>query len=295
MDVPNQMQVRKKKKLRKKIEPFLYLLPALLFFVGFTYYPFAKTIFNSFFLVNSMGEIREFVGLENYISVLTNSAFLQTIKNTLIYVVISSPVAIFIALLLAMIANKKTKMSPLYETLYAITMAVSMSVAAMIFQLMYNPTIGVLNYVLGTHFNWLNDKKIAMIAISLIAVWMNIGYNFLFLLSAIRGLSPELLESADIDGANMVQRTWKIILPIISPTVFYLICNSLAKNMMMSGLVLILTQGGPQGSTETMISFMYKQSVNNLNYNDAYAAAVIAFILAFHLKRKECIIPNEII
>lgn len=279
MDVPNQMQVRKKKKLRKKIEPFLYLLPALLFFVGFTYYPFAKTIFNSFFLVNSMGEIREFVGLENYISVLTNSAFLQTIKNTLIYVVISSPVAIFIALLLAMIANKKTKMSPLYETLYAITMAVSMSVAAMIFQLMYNPTIGVLNYVLGTHFNWLNDKKIAMIAISLIAVWMNIGYNFLFLLSAIRGLSPELLESADIDGANMVQRTWKIILPIISPTVFYLICNSLAKNMMMSGLVLILTQGGPQESTETMISFMYKQSVNNLNYNDAYAAAVIAFIL----------------
>ena len=259
MDVPNQMQVRKKKKLRKKIEPFLYLLPALLFFVGFTYYPFAKTIFNSFFLVNSMGEIREFVGLENYISVLTNSAFLQTIKNTLIYVVISSPVAIFIALLLAMIANKKTKMSPLYETLYAITMAVSMSVAAMIFQLMYNPTIGVLNYVLGTHFNWLNDKKIAMIAISLIAVWMNIGYNFLFLLSAIRGLSPELLESADIDGANMVQRTWKIILPIISPTVFYLICNSLAKNMMMSGLVLILTQGGPQGSTDTMISFMYKQ------------------------------------
>ena len=151
MDVPNQMQVRKKKKLRKKIEPFLYLLPALLFFVGFTYYPFAKTIFNSFFLVNSMGEIREFVGLENYISVLTNSAFLQTIKNTLIYVVISSPVAIFIALLLAMIANKKTKMSPLYETLYAITMAVSMSVAAMIFQLMYNPTIGEIQ---DTVYNW---------------------------------------------------------------------------------------------------------------------------------------------
>lgn len=81
MDVPNQMQVRKKKKLRKKIEPFLYLLPALLFFVGFTYYPFAKTIFNSFFLVNSMGEIREFVGLENYISVLTNSAFFADNKK----------------------------------------------------------------------------------------------------------------------------------------------------------------------------------------------------------------------
>lgn len=275
----NAVAVQRKKKVGKKIEPFLYLLPAIVFFIGFTYYPFFKTVFSSFFLVNSMGEAREFVGLENYIHILTNPAFLQSIKNTIIYSLISSPVAIFIALMLAMVANKKTKMSPLYETMYMITMAVSMSVAAMIFQLMYNPTIGVLNHLLGTHFNWLNDKKIAMIALSLIAVWMNIGYNFLFILSAVRGISADVLESAEIDGANMFQRTFKVIVPIISPTVFYLICNSLAKNMMMSGLVLVLTQGGPQGSTETMISFMYKQSVNNLNYNDAYAAAVIAFIL----------------
>lgn len=271
--------VKKKKKFSKRIEPFLYLLPAIIFFVGFTYYPFIKTIFSSFFLVNSMGEIREFVGLENYIYVLTNSAFLQSVKNTIIYALISSPVAILIALFLAMVANKKTKMSPVYETMYMITMAVSMSVAAMIFQLMYNPSIGVLNYILGTKFNWLNDKKIAMVALSFIAVWINIGYNFLFILSAIRSIPADLIESTEIDGANMFQRTFKVIVPLISPTVFYLICNSLAKNMMMSGLVLMLTQGGPQGSTETMISYMYKQSVNNLNYNDAYAAAVIAFIL----------------
>lgn len=270
---------KKKKRLGKRIEPFLYLIPAFIFFIGFTYYPFIKTVFSSFFMVDSMGKIKEFVGLENFINVLTNPAFLQSIKNTLIYVVLSSPLAIFIALVLAMIANRKKKLSPVYEMLFAITMAVSMSVAAMIFQLMYNPTIGILNYLLGTDINWLNDKKISMVAVSLIAVWMNIGYNFLFLLSAVRGISADLLESADIDGANIFQRTFKIIVPIISPTVFYLICNSLAKNMMMSGLVLILTQGGPQGSTETMISFMYKQSVNNLNYNDAYAAAIIAFII----------------
>lgn len=270
---------KKKKKLTRYIEPFLYLVPAFIFFIGFTYYPFAKTVFSSFFMVDSMGKIKEFVGLENFINVLTNPAFLQSIKNTLIYVVLSSPLAILIALVLAMIANRKKKLSPVYEMLFAITMAVSMSVAAMIFQLMYNPTIGILNYLLGTNINWLNDKKISMVAVSLIAVWMNIGYNFLFLLSAVRGISADLLESADIDGANIFQRTFKIIVPIISPTVFYLICNSLAKNMMMSGLVLILTQGGPQGSTETMISFMYKQSVNNLNYNDAYAAAIIAFII----------------
>lgn len=269
----------KKKRLIKRVEPFLYLLPAFAFFIAFTYYPFAKTVLSSFFTVSSMGKIRGFAGFENYISVLRNPAFIQSIKNTLIYVTLSSPIAIFIALTLAMIANRKTRLSPLYEMLYAITMAVSLSVAAMIFQLMYNPTIGVLNYILNTKFNWLNDKKIAMIAVSLIAVWLNIGYNFLFLLSSVRGISSDILESADLDGANIFQRTVKIIVPLISPTVFYLICNSLAKNMMMSGLVLILTQGGPQGTTETMISFMYKQSVNNLNYNDAYAAAIIAFMI----------------
>lgn len=270
---------KKKKRFTKRIEPFLYLIPAFLFFIAFTYYPFAKTIFNSFFLVDSMGNIKEFVGLENFINVLTNDSFIQSIKNTLVYVVMSSPIAILISLVLAIVANKKTKTSSIYETMFAITMAVSLSVAAMIFQLMYNPTIGLLNTLLHTKFNWLNDKAIAMMAVSFIAVWMNIGYNFLFLLSAVRGIPDELMESADLDGANVFKRTFKIILPIISPTVFYLICNSLAKNMMMSGLILILTEGGPQGSTETMISFMYKQSVNNLNYNDAYAAAIIAFII----------------
>lgn len=270
---------RKKKTFVKQIEPLLYLLPAFLFFISFTYYPFIKTIFSSFFRVDSMGHIKNFVGLENFINVLTNPAFILSIKNTLIYVLLSAPLAIFIALALAIIANGKTRMSPVYEMLYALTMAVSMSVAAMIFQLMYNPSIGILNHILGTDFNWLNDKKIAMIAVSFIAVWMNIGYNFLFLLSAIRGIPADVLESVELDGAGIFKRTFSIIVPLISPTVFYLICNSLAKNMMMSGLVLILTGGGPQGSTETMISFMYKQSVNNLNYNDAYAAAIIAFMI----------------
>ncbi len=274
-----QTLTKRKKGLMKTIEPFLYLLPAIVFFIAFTYYPFFKTVYSSFFTVDSMGVIKSFVGLENFQNVLSNPAFIQSIKNTFIYVGLSSPVAIGIALMLAIVANQKTKMSPLYELMYAITMAVSLSVAAMIFQLMYNPTIGVLNHLLNTNLNWLNDKKIAMVALSLIAVWMNIGYNFLFLLSAVRGIPQELMESAAIDGANTFQKTTKIILPIISPTVFYLVCSSLARSMMMSALVLILTGGGPQGSTETMISFMYKQSVNNLNYNDAYAAAIIAFLI----------------
>lgn len=281
----------KHQKLSKRMsapwyEPLLYLLPAILFFGLFTYYPFIKTLISSFFMVDSMGRIKAFVGLENYTRILSNKAFLIAIKNTFIYVLMAAPLSILIALMLAIISNKRTRSSSIYETLFALTMAMSMSVSAMIFKMAYNPTIGALNYILGTRINWLNNSRYAMFAISAISVWMNIGYNFIFLLAAIRGIPMEILESCALDGAPIIKKTTHVILPMISPTLFFLICTSMAKNMMMSGLVLIFTNSAALSTTanvETMISFMYKQAVNNLNYNDAFAAAMIAFVLTFIL------------
>lgn len=282
----NAVLPRRKKPPLKRLEPFLYLLPAIVFFVMFTYYPFFKTVFSSFFVVNSMGKLRFFTGFSNYARVLSSSAFQTAIGNTFIYVLLAAPLSIVIALLLALMANKRRPLSVAYETLFALTMAMSMSVSAMIFKLAYNPSIGVLNYLLGTRINWLNDKRYAMAAIGVISTWMNIGYNFLFLLAAVRNIPQEIMESCALDGARPLRRTVNIIMPLISPTLFFLICTSLAKSMMMSGLVLIFTGGAALNTTasiDTMISFMYKQAVNNLNYNDAYAAAIIAFLITLVL------------
>ncbi|HMM32814.1 MAG TPA: sugar ABC transporter permease [Clostridia bacterium] len=272
-----------KKTLFKRIEPFLYLLPALVFIVLFTYYPFINTVGKSFFLTNSMGVVREYVGMENYIRILQDKDFLAAVKNTFIYVLTSVPASIIISLLLALIANKKTRSSSAYETMFAITMAMSTSVCAMIFQLIYNPSLGILNEFLGTKISWLTDSRYTLYSISFISVWMNIGYNFLFLLAAVRAVPDELLECANIEGANMFKKTTHIILPIISPTVFFLIVNSLARSMMMSGLVIILTDGGRSGTASTMISYMYSQAVLAQNYNNGFAAAIIAFIITFVL------------
>ena len=269
--------LRKKKTLFQRVEPVLYLAPAFLLLSVFTYYPFLKTIIESFFRLNSMGEVREFVGFENFVSVLHNAKFIQSIGNTLKFVVFSVPFSVGVAFILAMIASKKRTLSPVYETFFSLPMAMSMSVSAMIFELMFSPTLGIVNAVTGLDIKWLNDKNTALWVIIIIQVWMNLGYNFLFILSAIRGLSEDLLESANLEGANAVQIAVRIVMPLISPTLFFLICNSLAKMIMMSGLSLVLTQGGPQGSTETMISFMYKQATENSNYNAAYPCAVIAF------------------
>lgn len=280
------MSSLRKRNVMKYVEPLLYLLPALVFFLVFTYYPFVKTLIGSFFRVDSMGKFKNFVGFENFIKVLKDTNFHRVCKNTFIYTILTAPVSILISLILALIANKPTSTSRLYETLFALTMAMSMSVAAMIFKLAYNPTIGVLNYMLGTKINWLNNDKWAMIAISIISTWMNIGYNFLFLLAAVRGIDKAILESASIDGARVVTRTFSIILPLISPTLFFLIVTSMAKDMMMSSLALIFTNSGAIATTanvDTMISYMYKQAVNNLNYNDGYATAIIAFSITFIL------------
>lgn len=258
-------------------------MPAIIFFVVFIYYPFLRTIFSSFFLVDSMGRFKAFAGLENYLRVLSTPAFLISVRNTFIYMFMVSPLSILIALILALIANKPTRSSRVYETLFALTMAMSMSVSAMIFRIAYNPNIGALNHILGTRINWLNDPRYAMVAISAISTWMNVGYNFLFLLAAIRNIDTEMLESALIDGAGIIKKTTRIILPLISPTLFFLIITSMAKNMMMSGLVLIFTNASTSttANVETMISYMYKQAVNNLNYNDAFATAILAFLLTF--------------
>lgn len=270
--------VRKKKRtLFQKIEPALYLAPAFFLLSVFIYYPFAKTIGESFFLMNSMGQIKEFIGFENYINVLSNAKFLQAIGNSLKFVIFTVPFSVGVAFVLAMIASKKRRVSPIYETLFSLPMAMSMSVSAMIFELMFSPTLGIVNAVLGLNIKWLTDKSTALWVLIIIQVWMNLGYNFLFILSAIRGISEDQLEAADLEGANTFQKAVRIVMPLVSPTLFFLVCNSLAKMIMMSGLSLVLTQGGPQGSTETMISFMYKQATENANYNNAYASAIIAF------------------
>ena len=266
-----------------KLEPYVYLTPALVYFTIFSFYPFLRTVVSSFFVLDANGVAKGFAGLSNYAKVLKDPLFIQSIFNTLLYVVLASPVAIIIALLLALVANKKTRSSSIYETLFSLTMAMSMSVTAMIFKIMYNPNIGIINKLLQTKINWLNDPKYSMLSLSAISVWMNIGFNFLFLLAAIRSVPAELLESSLIDGANSFQRVRKVILPMISPTVFFLICSSLAKNVIMAGLPIILTEGGPQGSTTTMIYYMYKNAFNNMNYNYAYASAILTFLLTLVL------------
>lgn len=271
------------KKFTKKIEPYLFLLPALALLGLFVYYPFGKTVIGSFFLVDRYGDFSKFIGLKNYIRLFSDEGFYQALFNTLKHLVMMVPSTIGLSLVLALISDKKSRFSRIYETLFCLSMAVSTAVAGKIFQMLFNPSLGIINSLLGLDISWLTDKRYALPALTVILIWTELGFSYIYLTAAIRNLPEDVLESADVEGAGRLQKIFKIILPLISPSLFYLFCTLSVSSMIMVRLVLILTQGGPAGSTETLIYRMYNMAYNNSNYSSAYALGVVVFVMVLAL------------
>lgn len=274
-----------KKRAFHIFEPYLYLLPAFSMLLLFTYYPFVQNAILSLFTVNKFREIKEFAGLANYVRVLTDEKFLRAMGNTFIYVFTTVPISIVFGFALALLARRHHRISIAYEALFALSMAVSASVIAMIFQLAYNPSMGIINKLSGISVSWLTDPKTALLSLIIVQIWSNIGYNFIFLFSALRGLSDEVLESAQVDGAVGIKLLGKILIPLVSPTLLFLLVKDIAYAMTTASLTLILTTnngatGQPNGATETIMSYIYGKAIIGTNYNAAFAATMVGFILA---------------
>lgn len=271
------------KKTTKKIEPYLFLLPALVLLGAIVYYPFGKTVIGSFFLIDRYGDLSKFIGLKNYIRLFSDEGFYRALANTLKHLVMMVPSTIGLSLVLALISDKKSRFSRIYETLFCLSMAVSTAVAGKIFQMLFNPSLGIVNSLFGLDISWLTDKRYALPALTVILIWTELGFSYIYLTAAIRNLPEDVLESADVEGAGRLQKVFKIILPLISPSLFYLFCTLSVSSMIMVRLVLILTQGGPAGSTETLIYRMYNMAYNNSNYSSAYALGVVVFVMVLVL------------
>ena len=252
----------------------------LLFAAGFVYYPFLKTCLQSFSLVNFRGETTGFAGLDNFRYLFSRREFGIAMQNTFKLMLINVPVTVALTLLLAWLCHRPRGLSPVLETMYALPMAVSMAAISLIFRVMLNPTVGYVNYALGLNIGWYQDRRTAMSGILLLTVWMGIGFNFLLLLSALRGIPRDILSSAALDGAGKFRILWQIQLPLISPTILYVFCTNMIQALMTNGPILILTQGGPSRSTTTLIYLMYTSGYASSNYSLAAAVSIIAFGLA---------------
>lgn len=265
--------------MKNKLKPFLFLLPILIFAVLFVYYPFARTIVNSFSLVNAKGQIKGFAGLENYSYAFSRQDFWLALRHTLILAAVNVPVTLGITIGLALIAEKKRRLSPVYETMFALPMSVSMSAACMIFKSMFSPALGWVNYALGLDLGWFESRETALASCLLLTIWMGIGFDFLLFQSALRGIPGQLLEAAELDSTGFWSLLFRIKLPLISPTIFYVFCTNMVLAMMTSAPMIIITQGGPARSTSTLMYMMYASGFGSSDYSLAAVVSLCAFVL----------------
>lgn len=270
---------------RRPVMAWALLLPTLAILLLFLYYPTIHTFLLSFYQVNFALIFADkiFVGLENYKTVFTDPVYRRVLLNTLLLsgsVVVLSLVA---GLALAVLANQRVRGARVYRLLLIWPYALSPAVAGVIFLFLFNPQAGVVNYALGEVFgvqpDWLTDPRLAFLVVVLAAVWKNVGYNVVFYLAALQNLPGEVLEAALVDGATPWQRFFRITLPLLSPmTFFLLVMNSIYAFFDTFAIIDLVTRGGPNGATNTLIYSIYRDGFEFFKTGMAAAQSVVLFL-----------------
>ncbi|MFP3918435.1 sugar ABC transporter permease [Lysinibacillus telephonicus] len=276
-------QIKKKQRLKSFAKGMLFLLPSIVLFGAFLFYPLFKTIYLSFFLTNAQGETTVFVGLQNYIDMFASPVFQQSMKSTFLFVLYTVPTTVVIALFLAVLANEKLKGIGLFRTIFSSTMGISVAAASVFWLYMFHPSIGFLNKMLEIFgidaIGWLTDPKWALLAVSATTIWMNLGFTFLILLGGLQSIDSYLYESADIDGASYFYKLRRITIPMLSPTLFFVITVTIINAFQTFGQIDILTQGGPQNTTNLIVYSIYREAFANYQFGTASAQSIVLFII----------------
>lgn len=275
--------MKKYKISMRNISPYVYLVPSLLIFGIFLFYPFFKTIYLSLYKTNKMGQARLFVGFGNYKDLLTSPSFYNSLLVTVEFVAIVVIGSMLLGLIGALLCNKAFPGIRIFSTAYALPMAIASSSAAMIFKIMLDPTIGIVNKLLKLDINWIQDPKYALISVAVLTAWLNSGINFLYFSAGLSNIDESIYERAAVDGANGIQMFFKLTLPGLSPILFYTVVVNIIQAFQSFGQVKILTQGGPGESTNLIVYSIYRDAFFNYRFGSAAAQSVILFLIIMAL------------
>lgn len=283
LDEKEVVKMKKYKISMRNISPYVYLVPSLLIFGIFLFYPFFKTIYLSLYKTNKMGQARLFVGFGNYKDLLTSPSFYNSLIVTVEFVVIVVIGSMLLGLIGALLCNKAFPGIRIFSTAYALPMAIASSSAAMIFKIMLDPTIGIVNKLLKLDITWIQDPKYALISVAVLTAWLNSGINFLYFSAGLSNIDESIYERAAVDGANGIQMFFKLTLPGLSPILFYTVVVNIIQAFQSFGQVKILTQGGPGESTNLIVYSIYRDAFFNYRFGSAAAQSVILFLIIMAL------------
>lgn len=271
---------------------YLFILPALVGTFIFIIIPIFCSFGLSFTKWDLLNEIK-FVGLQNYKDVFTETVLVKILINTFVYAISTTIFGVTIPLVLAYIINLKIRGSEFFKTAYFLPFVTPMIVIGIIWEWIFDPNIGILNSVLHLHINWLYDTNFAMPALIIVSVWKLIGYNMVIFLSGFSTLNNDLLEASKIDGANEYETFKYVTVPLLSPTIFFVVIITAISSFQVFDLIYVMTQGGPLDSTNVLVYAIYKNAFEYFNVGKASALAYVLFaiilvltLFQWHIRKK---------
>ncbi len=258
----------------------LFLFPTVLLISVFVVVPICMSVYYSMLDWDGIGK-GMFIGLQNYIDMLSDTRFTSSIKNSLLYAAFSLFLQLPFSLLLAIVVANVSRGEKFYRTTFFIPVIISGVVIGQLWQKIYNGDYGLLNAVLGMFGiegqDWLGQENTALLAAFVPNLWQYIGYHMLIMYAGIKSISPDINEAAKIDGANKIQTAFRITIPLLKPILQVCITFSLIGALKIFDLIYVLTGGGPFFSTEVPTIYMYKTVFDSFNYG--YGSAISIFVI----------------
>lgn len=276
----------------KKAQPLpvlficISVLPAVILTLMFTIWPTVQALYLSFTNATSLGLNNKFVALDNYIYMFHDKSFIQALKNTAKLMAVVPVITIFCSLVLAFVLNQcKLKEMVLYRTLFYFPNIVSLTVVGIIWSFVFHPNVGIVNKILGAvgleslQRSWLGDSKTALWCIAFTLLWQAAGYYMVMHIAAMDGISPEIYESATLDGASAWRKLISITMPLMKDIIGITFVLALSGTINLSFVLSqVMTGGGPNGASSVLLQYMYTQGFVNGNFG--YAMAITVFTLA---------------
>ena len=284
------MKTRQNRQKKAQPLPVLFIcisvLPAVILTLMFTIWPTAQALYLSFTNATSLGLNNKFVGLDNYIYMFHDKSFIQALKNTAKLMAVVPVITIFCSLVLAFVLNQcKLKEMVLYRTLFYFPNIVSLTVVGIIWSFVFHPNVGIVNKILGAvgleslQRSWLGDSKTALWCIAFTLLWQAAGYYMVMHIAAMDGISPEIYESATLDGASAWRKLISITMPLMKDIIGITFVLALSGTINLSFVLSqVMTGGGPNGASSVLLQYMYTQGFVNGNFG--YAMAITVFTLA---------------
>lgn len=258
---------------------WIFILPTMLGLIILNIYPIVDTIIQSFYKTGAFGKGNQFVGLANYTKMLGSEEVWQAVINTFKYAIVEVPFSIAISLVLAVLLNRKMAGRSAYRTIFFLPMVAAPAAVAMVWRWLFNSEFGLLNHLFHTKTNWISDPKIAVFSIAVIGIWSIIGYNMVLFLSGLQEIPKDYYEAASIDGANGIEQFFNITIPLLSPTIFFVLITRVIGAFQVFDLIfMVMDKNNPAlYKTQSLVYLFYQYSF--VQNNKGYASAIVVLLL----------------